>query len=164
VTPIADWGVRPVLRSVVVPRHRRTDAAHRSRYYTHRWPHHASRDVFERPGRWAGGWSAVSAVGLATLIVALLIGSDSAVVGWANLGLVVASCFGHASNAALSRRRRSVLLAPVLAVVATIGTLVCIGMIAVAWDLLLIAILVCWAPIAFADVAAPSKTYLAAPR
>jgi hypothetical protein len=161
VTPIADWGLRPVIRSVVVPRHRRADAVHRGRYYEHRWPKHAHRDVFEQPGRWAaGGWSLVGAVGLATFIVALLIGSDSAVVGWANLSLVTASFCGHASNAALSRRRRSVLLAPVLAAAAIVGALVCVGIVAIAWDVLLVATIACWVPIAVADIAAPAGTYL----
>ncbi len=158
--PIADWGLRPALHTVVVPRHRRTDAAHRGRYYAYRWPEHSQRDLLERSGRWSVFWSAVGLFGLTTLVVALFEGSDSRLVGWANLTLVVAMCGVHAWNAVRSRRRRSVLLAPVLSVVAAAGALECVGAIAIAWDDLLFAVFVCWAPITAADITAPASTYL----
>jgi hypothetical protein len=98
---------------------------------------------------------------MATLVVALFQGSDAALVGWANLAMVVAMCGAHTWNAAASRRRRSVLLAPMLAVAGTVGALVCLDVIAIHWDDVLVAVFICWVPISLADIVAPSSTYLA---
>lgn len=159
--PMASWRLRPAARAVVAMRHERPNAPHRQRYYAHHWPDLAHRDLFEDPGRWAALWAAVGLLGIAATLASPILGDEAVLVGWLNVGLLTLLLVAHCANALRTRRRRSVLFAPVLAFAAAAGTLHTLHRVGVQWIDILTVVFFVWIPIAAADVIAPRSTYLA---
>ncbi|MEN9504874.1 MAG: hypothetical protein RI958_800 [Actinomycetota bacterium] len=158
--PMASWRPRQAARAAVVPRHERPNSVHRRRYYSHHWPERARRDLFERPGRWIALWTAVGVLGLAATVATPLAGDDAPVVGMLNLGVLVLLLVAHTVNAIRTRRRRSVLMSPVLLLAVGTAAHAHGGVGPRSLDALT-AVFFVWLPIAAADVVAPSRTYLA---
>jgi drug/metabolite transporter (DMT)-like permease len=147
--------------SAIAMRHERPNAVHRARYYAHHWPDRAHRDLFEHPGPWVLLWAAVGFLGVILTFASPILGDEAAPVGWLNLGLLALLLVAHGSNAVRTRRRRSVLLAPVLAAAVALGVLHMARRSDVLWVDILVLVFLVWIPIAAADVAAPRSTYLA---
>jgi hypothetical protein len=161
---VASWRPRQAARSAVALRHERPNAWYRRRYYAHHWPDLAGRDLFEQPGRWAVVWTGGGILGLAATVAAPLLGDDAVLVGWLNVGVFALLLAAHAVNAVRTRRRRSVLLTPVLLLALGVGAVHMVGGSDPRWLDILAAVFLVWIPIATADLVAPRRTYLAAVR
>lgn len=159
--PMASWRPRQVARAVGAWRHERPNASHRRRYYAHHWPDLARRDVFEQPGRWALVWAVAGVLGLAATVASPLLGDEARVVGVLNLAVLALLLLAHGVNAVRVRRRRSLLLTPVLGVALAAGAVHTFGGAGVGWLDLLTVVFLLWIPIAAADLVVPHRTYLA---